>query len=157
MRDDEMKRKMAFLALLSVLASDAYSQAHRDSNSTFKSDTTKPLPPEQDTVAFNSLSKLPIPQKQVAPVYPETARVAGVEALVAVRLLIGKEGKPLKVTLKSMRQVGGDTLIGKSLLKYFRKPSFDGVMKWRFSPPLDKNGKPANVWLDIPLQYKLKR
>jgi protein TonB len=76
-------------------------------------------------------------------VYPETARRAGVEGRVIVRVLVGKDGKPIKSKIQSSES---------SLLE---NAALEAVNKTSFVPAI-QNGSPTTCWVSIPIQFRLK-
>lgn len=76
-------------------------------------------------------------------VYPETARRAGVEGRVIVRVLVGKDGKPMKSKIQTSES---------SLLE---QAALDAVSKTIFVPAI-QNGQPTTCWVSIPIQFRLK-
>jgi TonB family protein len=80
-------------------------------------------------------------QTQVRPVYPEVARVAGIEGTVSMRVLIGKEGK-----VEQLRVVSGEEAL--------RNAAIDAVRQWRYQPLL-LNGEPVSVFTVVNLEFRL--
>jgi uncharacterized protein (TIGR03790 family) len=82
------------------------------------------------------LSKTPIK-------YPDAARLAHVEGVVVVRLLIDEMGQVMKAEL-----VSGDKRLAKSVLA--------SVKSWRFEPELE-NGRAIVSHLSVPVTFKIKK
>ena len=80
-------------------------------------------------------------QTQVRPVYPEVARIAGIEGTVSMRVLIGKEGK-----VEQIRVASGEEAL--------RTAAMDAVRQWRYQPLL-LNGEPVSVFTVVNLEFKL--
>jgi TonB family protein len=80
-------------------------------------------------------------QTQVRPVYPEVARIAGIEGTVSMRVLIGKEGK-----VEQLRVVSGEEAL--------RTAAMDAVRQWRYQPLL-LNGEPVSVFTVVNLEFRL--
>lgn len=79
--------------------------------------------------------------------FPEIAREASLEAIIHVKVLIGKDGLPYKTEITK------------------REPEFvymfdDEVRRWamkcQFFPALNKQGEPITVWMNIPITFKLR-
>jgi len=78
------------------------------------------------------------------PVYPELAKRAGVEGTVYVKILVSKEGKPLKaVVIKSDSEV-------------FNQPAIDAAMRFVFTPAIQHKA-PVMVWVVVPFKFKLNQ
>lgn len=92
--------------------------------------------------AFVPVEKLPMPIRQVSPVYPEIARRAGVEATVHAKILVDKEGNARKaVIIKSDSEIFNDVVI-------------EAALQWKFTPAIMNNG-PVAVWVSIPFRFRL--
>ena len=79
---------------------------------------------------------------QAIPVYPDLARRSGLEGNVYLRVLIGKNGKPLKaIVLKFDSEI-------------FVTPSMDAAMKSVFTPAI-QNKQPIMVWITVPYKFRL--
>ena len=83
------------------------------------------------------------PMSMVYPFYPEEARVRGWEDAVAVRYIIGKDGrvKSVEVLEKPEREV-------------FQKSVVNAIRHWRFRP-LMKAGVPQEVIHELVIYFKL--
>ena len=85
----------------------------------------------------------PVAIKQVKPEYPRIAQEAGVEGLVTVHVLVGKDGHVLDA----------------ALAENFRVPMLDQVAldaarRWVFTPGY-ANGHPVACWTAIPFRFSL--
>jgi periplasmic protein TonB len=100
----------------------------------------EPLPGPKDYVWAE---QLPEPVAQVTPPYPEIAKEAGVEGLVIVLVLVGKNGRVLDVRLDEKRQA---PLLNDAALA--------AAWKWVFTPAL-ANGRAVAVWTAIPFHFRL--
>ena len=79
---------------------------------------------------------------QVQPIYPQTARDAGVEGTVHMQGIIGADG-----TLIGLRVISSnDPDLGAAAL--------EAVRQWRYRPTL-LNGVPVEVITEIDVEYKL--
>ncbi|MFL6245151.1 MAG: energy transducer TonB [Thermoanaerobaculia bacterium] len=99
-----------------------------------------------DTLIVRRHQPLPTmmtPMSMVYPFYPEEARVRGWEDAVAVRYVIGKDGrvKSVEVIEKPERQV-------------FQKSVVNAIRHWRFRP-LVKGGVPQEVIHELVIYFKL--
>ncbi len=95
-----------------------------------------------DMNAFIPVEKSPEVVKGVQPVYPDLAKRAGIEGTVYVKILVSKEGKPLKaVVIKSDSEV-------------FNKPAVDAAMQFVFTPAIQHKA-PVMVWVVVPFRFKL--
>lgn len=92
--------------------------------------------------AFVPVEKMPQVVKSVTPIYPEIAKRAGVEGSVYVKILVSKEGKPMKA------------VVIKSDSKVFNQPAIDAAMQFIFTPAIQHHS-PVMVWVVIPFRFKL--
>jgi TonB family protein len=100
----------------------------------------EPLPgPDQWVWA----EQYPVAVTQITPEYPEIGREAGVEGLVVVKVLVGKDGRVLDARLDEKHQV---PLLNEAALAAARQ--------WVFTPAL-ANGRPVAVWSAIPFHFRL--
>jgi protein TonB len=81
--------------------------------------------------------------QRVTPEYPPIARIAGVQGLVVLHALIGKDG-----TVQNLQVVSGNPLLTTAAL--------DAVKQWRFKPYM-LNGEPTNVESQITVSFNLNR
>lgn len=86
---------------------------------------------------------LPEPLKQVKPAYSEIAKSAGVQGLVRVNVLVGKDGHVLDARLDDKAQI---PLLNDEALKAARQ--------WVFSAGTT-NGQPVACWVMIPFNFRL--
>ena len=92
---------------------------------------------------FVPVEKPPQIVRKAIPVYPEMAVRAGLEGVVWVKILVDKEGKPLK------------TAVIKSSAEIFNDPATAAAMQFLFTPAVMNQG-PVKVWVTIPFRFKLK-
>lgn len=92
---------------------------------------------------FIAVEKPPQIVRQVVPEYPDMARRAGLEGVVWVKILVGKDGKPIKVA------------IVKSSTEIFNEPSLEAARSFLFTPAVMNNG-PVKVWVSVPFRFKLR-
>ncbi len=104
-------------------------------------------PKEDETPGINEfvpVEKMPQVVVSAVPVYPELAKRAGVEGTVYVKILVSKEGKPLKaVVIKSDSEV-------------FNQPATEAAMKFVFTPAIQHKA-PVMVWVVVPFKFKLNQ
>jgi protein TonB len=97
-----------------------------------------------DMNAFTPVEKQPEVVVHPVPVYPDLAKRAGVEGTVFVKILVNKEGKPIKaVVVKSDSEV-------------FNQPSIEAALKFVFTPAI-QHKSPVMVWVVIPFKFKLNQ
>jgi protein TonB len=87
------------------------------------------------------VEELPEAITKVNPVYPDLAREAGVDGLVMVQALVGKDGK-----VKDVRVVKSIPMLDESAKA--------AVRQWVFKPALSNN-KPVAVWVGVPVKFSL--
>src|SRR5271167_1848757 len=80
---------------------------------------------------------------RVQPVYPESARSAGISGTVVLHAVIGMDGKPLSLRVKNS-QIDPD----------LARSAVEAVSQWRYSPTL-LNGEPIEVDTIITVNYSL--
>ena len=87
------------------------------------------------------VEELPEPIERLSPDYPDWARKKGVEGVVMIQALVGRDG-----LVKDVRVV-------KSIpdLDDYAKAA---VKQWRFKPALSK-GSPVAVWVAVPVKFSL--
>jgi protein TonB len=100
----------------------------------------EPSPDEFIEVVSRVLGDL---QRRV--VYPEMARRAGVEGRVSVKVLIGKDGRPKP----------GRTIIEETASELLNPAAVKAIMAQVF-PPATQNGQPVEVWVVIPIVFRLR-
>lgn len=74
--------------------------------------------------------------------WPEVARRAGIEGLVVLHLLVGKDG-----TVEEVKVLKGPEI--------FRQAAVQAAQRFRFSPAL-QNDKPVRVWISQAIRFKLQ-
>jgi TonB family protein len=114
--------------------SDPHAAAQTPSGSPSATDS----PPDSVNVSSGISQGLLI--RQVAPVYPEAARIAGIEGSVLLQVLIDKEGRVADVKLLSGPKELADAAIG-------------AVQQWRYRPYLFK-GQPVKVRTQILVKFR---
>ncbi len=97
-----------------------------------------------DINAFVAVEKEPQPVVTAQPEYPDLAKRAGIEGTVYVKILVSKEGKPIKaVVIKSDSEV-------------FNQPAINAAMKFVFTPAI-QHKSPVMVWVVVPFRFKLNQ
>jgi TonB family protein len=100
--------------------------------------------PSPDEFTFVEVDpKVDLAEIQKKAVYPEMAKRAGIEGKVTVRVLIGKDGKPKKCIIES----SDSQMLDESAKK--------AVMASTYTPAR-QNGQPVQVWISIPVTYRLR-
>jgi protein TonB len=98
-------------------------------------------PEEEEIVELWKVEQKPELIRHVAPVYPKLARRAGIEGVIYVNLLVGKDGKVQKAEI-----VRG--------LEIFHGAALDAVKNFVFSPGI-QNDKTVKVWMTVPIHFTL--
>ena len=83
--------------------------------------------------------------REVAPVYPASARNSGATGVVSVRILVGADGSVEDVTVVGS---SGNAAMDNSVVA--------AVNKWRFSPAKDKYGQNARCRVTRAVSFNLK-
>ena len=103
-----------------------------------------PVPPAPSVQDASVSLDFPIRLLSKTPIkYPDAARLAHVEGVVVVKLLIDEMGQVMKAEL-----VSGDKRLAKSVLA--------SVKSWRFEPELE-NGRPIVSRVSVPVTFKIKK
>lgn len=89
------------------------------------------------------VEELPMVVKRVVPDYPPLAKEAGVEGLVMVKVLVGKDGRVLDTRLVEKVQV-----------RMLNDAALAAARQWVFTPGL-ANGRPVACWTAIPFRFRL--
>ena len=96
---------------------------------------------EDEPIELWAVEEKPTITHMVPPEYPQVALKAGVQDVVLVRVLIGKDGKVREASI--MR--------GKEM---FHASALEAVRQYIFSPAL-QNDKPVPVWMALPIRFRL--
>jgi TonB family protein len=133
--------------LFSPLAIDlaaASDNASKTTSVTYaRCDGTKSDP---DTIVFRAGKGLTPPRiiKQVDPDYSESARKAGVEGSVIVKLVVDKDGSPRNICIE------------RSLRDDLDQSAARAVAQWRFKPAT-KDGEPVATWINAETSFRFYR
>lgn len=92
---------------------------------------------------FIPVEKSPQIIRQVLPAYPDMAVRAGLEGTVWIKILIDREGVPVRA------------VVVKSTAELFDQPALNAAMKFRFTPAIMNQG-PVKVWVSIPFRFQLR-
>ncbi|MFN8547915.1 MAG: TonB family protein [Candidatus Eisenbacteria bacterium] len=90
---------------------------------------------------FVAVEEMPVLIQIPAPVYPEMARSAEVEATVMIRALVGKDGKVADAIVTEGHPMLNDAAIA-------------AAKKATFKPALQQH-RPVAVWVQIPMKFSL--
>lgn len=103
-------------------------------------------PPSDDQLPqfgeYVYVEELPEAITKVKPVYPDIAREAGVDGVVLVQALVGKDGH-----VKDVRVVKRIPMLDDAAIT--------AVKQWVFKPALSNN-KPVAVWVAVPVRFSLQ-
>jgi protein TonB len=92
---------------------------------------------------FIPVEKAPQIVRKAIPDYPEMAMRAGLEGTVWVKVLVDRDGKPMRA------------VVIKSTTEIFNDPAVNAAMKFMFTPAVMNHG-PVRVWVSIPFRFQLK-
>jgi TonB family protein len=98
--------------------------------------------PEPEPPPFTMVEKEAVVIRSVLPVYPEVARLAGLEGKVFVRIWVDKEGKCRKAEIL------------RSTDDIFNEPALEAAQQFLFTPAYMNNG-PVSVWMAVPFVFRL--
>ncbi len=80
-----------------------------------------------------------------APSYPEEARLRREEGTVFVKALVGADGQVAQVAVDETKPAPAA----------LTRAALDAVKQWRFEPATAK-GKPVEVWIAVPVRFRLQ-
>ena len=100
-----------------------------------------PPPVARPPVHVGGLITAPMKVHDVAPMYPTTARAAGIQGIVIIQATIGVDGNV--VNAKVLRAV-----------PFLDQAALDAVRQWRFSPTR-LNGEPVAVIMTVTVNFTL--
>jgi periplasmic protein TonB len=80
---------------------------------------------------------------QVRPVYPDSARRAGIQGTTLLRIFIERDGRVSDVTVQ--RSAGDQSL---------DQAASEAVRRWRFEPALNSAG-PVAMWALVPVEFRI--
>ena len=103
--------------------------------------TDLPEPPRGLPSPFSPVDTPPVPLAAPRPAYPDWAREAGIEGRILLHVLVGIDGFVKDVIVLS----------GPNGLK---EEAAKAVRRWTFHPGL-ANGSPVEVWVEIPIVFRL--
>ena len=103
--------------------------------------SVEPLPARG---VFVPVDELPVLVRDYKPEYPPIAREAGVEGLVIVHALIGKDGRVLRVELDE-----------KAAIPLLNEAALEGAKRWVFTPAI-ANGHAIPFWYAVPFRFILR-
>jgi periplasmic protein TonB len=95
--------------------------------------------------ALTDVARRPSVLGQVTPTYPPEARRRGLEGLVVVRIVVGRDGLVEPAQTRVVRSVPG-----------LDEAAIAAVARWRFSPAAGPNGQPVRVTIEIPFEFFLR-
>ena len=99
------------------------------------------LPDINDIVHVDTMPTVINP---VSPDYPKTAKQSGIEGTAYIKVLVGRDGKPIKpVVIKSDNEV-------------FNQSALDAAMNFEFTPAV-KDNRDISIWVVIPFKFKLDK
>ena len=96
---------------------------------------------EPEPVEIWAVEEKPEIIRQVQPEYPWVARKAGLEGTVYLKVLVNKQGQVAKAVV----------VRGKDI---FHQAALDAVLTFEFRPA-KQSDQPVDVWLMIPMQFRL--
>jgi protein TonB len=98
----------------------------------------EPVPGVNDYVYYD---EPPAVVTRVLPVYPDLAREAGVDGMVSLRVLVGRDGR-----VKDVRVDRSVPMLDEAAMA--------AVRQWVFTPALS-NGRAVMVWVAVPVRFSL--
>jgi protein TonB len=103
-----------------------------------------PSPPEpaEETVELWMVEQPPTVTRRVLPDYPDSARAALAEGRVYVRLLVGADGRVVRIG-----RIAGPGV--------FHAAAAAAARQWEFVPAI-QNDRPVRVWVDVPFRFELE-
>jgi len=101
-------------------------------------------PGQEDFIAVEQEPQIDLVKLNKNLVYPEMARLVGVEGQVILRVLVGKDG----MVKKAIVQHSDNSLLDKAAL--------DAINKYGYITPAIQNKQPVQFWLNIPIKFRLR-
>lgn len=96
-------------------------------------------------ISANQVASPPTLLSQVRPRYPQLARVRGLEGVVTIEMIVGRDGKP-----------EADSVRIRQSAPSFDEAAIEAVRQWRFQPGRDAAGNPVRVILEVPIRFQLR-
>jgi protein TonB len=90
---------------------------------------------------YEAVEENPVQIQQPPPVYPQIARVGGIEGAVILQVLIGEDGQ-----VKDVRVLEGPEM--------FRQAAIDAARLGRYRPAQNQN-RPVSAWVQIKINFSL--
>lgn len=100
------------------------------------------LPPPTEFIAVD---EMPQAIETVTPVFPEMARISGVEGVVWVQVFVDKNGNPREVII--LKTSGANAGFEESAIAAAKQTT------WK---PAFSNGQPVGVWVSYKIEFRLK-
>jgi protein TonB len=123
---------------------DFKANVHKRHDGTYKFEMSEFLSDMPDINDFIPVDKMPQVNVSIPPKYPEQAKREGIDGTVYIKLLVNKEGKPIRsVVMRSDNEI-------------FNQPALDAAMKFEFAPAI-KNERAIVMWVVIPFKFKLDK
>jgi TonB family protein len=97
------------------------------------------------SIPFKTLPE-PLPIWQPEPIYPDSAKAAGIRGKAYISVFVGKNGRVLKS--KVVKETPKDWGFGAAALY--------AAEQWRFVPALEK-GKAKGAWVTLPFNFNSKK
>jgi protein TonB len=101
------------------------------------------IPDPDDFIAYEVDPEIDYVGLQKSIVYPDMAKRNNIEGTVTVRVLVGKDGRPVKVQVLE----GVNKLLDNEAVRAVQAATFT---------PAKQNGVPVAAWMAIPVVFKLK-
>jgi len=83
--------------------------------------------------------------ERIQPQYPQAARRRGIEGLVVLHLVIGRDGRVEPEHTKVVRSVPG-----------LDAAAVAAANRWKFSPARDRSGSPLRSFIRLPIRFALR-
>ncbi len=149
------------LVLIFGLGVCLYAQQHEIVQSAFVSNNVG-IEDEQDPPEDLKVDKMPTPIQSKYPAYPFTARQAGLNGMVWLKLLVGEDGVVKKSMVTRATFTQKDIEVNMDNASATVKLAADSITlecvktagQWKFSPAI-LNEKPVKVWVVLPFKFKL--
>lgn len=102
---------------------------------------TVPIDLRPERGVYRYYDELPVSVRQVKPEYPEIARQAGVDGLVVVDVLVGRDGRVLDAVVHE-----------KASVPLLDDAALDAARRWVFKPAQVK-GHPVPAWVTLKFRF----
>lgn len=104
-----------------------------------------PTRTEDAPLPISQTSEPPVLIAQIAPSYPERARMLGIQGLVRLEAVLNREGR-VEQDIKVLESI-----------PLLDEAASAALRQWRFKPARGRSGRPVRVIVEVPFRFALKQ